>query len=71
MVAVNNVCLKCGFHIVHVLCSRLQHFVQRKNEVHERQGASLVRNRGFVTYFAQFRNFHFRGKAHVRRGRTV
>jgi hypothetical protein len=24
-----------------------------------------------VTYFAQFRNFHFRGKAHVRRGRTV
>ena len=45
MIAVINVCLKSDFHIVHVLCSRFQRFVQRKNEIPERRRAWLILGR--------------------------
>jgi hypothetical protein len=52
MIAVINVCLKCDFHIVHVLRSRFQRFVQRKNEVLERLRAWLTLGRRSVIHVA-------------------
>ena len=71
MIAVINVCLKSDFHIVHVLCSRFQRFVQRKNEIPERRMAWLILGRHSVIHIAHLASSHFLVMSHPQRGRTV
>ena len=71
MIAVINSCLKYDFHIVHVLCSLFQRFVQCQNEIPERRRAWLILSRRSVIRIAHLGIPIFLGTSHPRRGRTI